>query len=251
MIQIQLQTDVGLKRKQNEDFVSQFVNQNQESLVVLADGIGGNKSGDVASRLVVNKLGLAFSVTDFSTASHEQIEMWFTNKLTELNAELRAKGAEDAQFEEMGTTIVLIYIHQNETLVAHVGDSRAYIFKDNHLHLLTEDHTFVNALYKLDSITKEEAETHPERHKLIRAIGVPIKEQIEVDYLWQQLQVNNLYLLCSDGLTNMLSDQIIEETLKTTTNLTDLANSLVEQAKAAGGYDNISVALIRNEEVQK
>lgn len=244
-MKVAIRTDIGLKRSKNEDFVSRFVNQDQDLLVIVADGIGGSKSGEVASRLVVNKLGLAFSVTTFSSMDLEEIKHWFVTELTQINNYIVEQSKCNKELESMGTTIVFAYFSEFTSLIGHVGDSRAYVQQER-LSCLTDDHTFANALYKLSKITKEEAENHPDRHKLIKAIGLPLKGDIEVDFNNNILYDNDIYLLCTDGLTNMVSDDEIEKVLKTEQTLDLKANILLEKAKEAGGYDNISLALIDN-----
>ena len=250
-MKVHMRTDIGLVRKKNEDFVSQFINLEKEHLVVVADGIGGSNGGEVASHLVVSKLGLNFSMASFKTANRIDVQQWFTEKLTQLNNEIVQKSEKDPELTAMGTTIVFAYFNQKECLIGNVGDSRAYQFKNNKLQILTDDHTFVNALYKMDEITKEEAENHPDRHKLIRAIGIPVENNVEIDYAWHNLQDGDLYLLCSDGLTNMLSDKEITDILQKNMPTDKKADLLVDKAKEAGGRDNITLAIVENKEVSK
>lgn len=242
-MKVQIQTDIGLKREQNEDFVSQFENKAKDQLVVLADGMGGHRAGDIASRFVVTKFGLVFSKTDFRKLSHEKIESWFLEELKKLNEEVVAKGQESSELAEMGTTVIAAYIQDDDCLLMHVGDSRGYLLKNNELNLLTDDHTFVNELYKLKMLTKEEAKKHKDRHRLTQAIGVPF--EVKPDLTWFKMGADDLCLLCSDGLTNMVSEKLIEEILNKETSLEVKSQELIDAAKNAGGIDNISVAIFK------
>lgn len=241
-MEIQWATDVGMKRKNNEDAAGIYYNQQQQPLALLADGMGGHQAGDVASHLLVKKLGNEWEkTTEF--ASIEKLEQWMQDQLQKQNDYLVQLGRENEEMSGMGTTIVMATAYQQQMVIAHVGDSRAYLLRDDQLLQLTEDHSLVNELYRSGEITKEMAEKHPQKNILTRTIGVP--EVLKVDFDAQLMQSNDLYLICSDGLTNMLTEQQIADIMEQKKLLEDRVHFLIRAANQAGGKDNITVILIK------
>jgi protein phosphatase len=209
-------------------------------LFVIADGMGGAQAGEVASRIAVE----AFQGDLPEVGSPEE-------RLAEVAqaANRRIYDLSRAQHERagMGTTLTAVYVDGSEIAVAHVGDSRAYLFRDGELGLLTQDHTLVGELVKRGKLTEEQAAEHPQRSIITRALG--IDAQVEVDTWTYGARAGDLVLLCSDGLTSMISEDQISDILAHETDLDTAATRLVAAANEAGGRDNITVILFTLEDV--
>lgn len=243
-------TDVGLKRGHNED---NFFRSDALGLFLVADGMGGHAAGEVASSTAVQ------SVAEFSEryakdsgvtwpfGFNPQLSSSANALLTGIrlaNQRLCALQQEHSELAGMGTTIAALRIDDVATL-AHVGDSRIYRFRDSRLELLTSDHSWVNEQLQKNIITAEEARNHRYRNVITRALGNRL--DLEIDMRFEQLKAGDIFLLCSDGLSGMLEDSKIEETLAAIPDLRTAANKLVSLANEAGGQDNISVILVRCE----
>lgn len=238
-----LRTDVGRKRSDNQDYISQFYNKSDNLLIILADGMGGHRAGNIASELTVTDLGVAWEETDFSDLS--QIRDWMIEKIEEENKKIHELGQEDS-FRGMGTTIEAVAVVGQAALYAHLGDSRIGLIRKGEYRQLTTDHSLVNELLKAGQITEEEAATHPQRNIITQSIGQ--QGPIELDLAVQQLEPGDYLLMNSDGLTNMITNATIENILMADDgNLADKANLLVEAANKAGGLDNITVGLLHVE----
>jgi protein phosphatase len=159
------------------------------------------------------------------------------------NGRIHAMAQEDSSKEGMGCTTTASYAAGGRLTTAHVGDSRLYRLRDGSLEQLTDDHSLVGGLVRLGQLTPEEAEHHPQRSVILRAVGV--EPTVEVDILHHELEPDDIYLACSDGLTGMVRDEVITETLGMFPSLAEAAEMLIELANAAGGRDNITVALFR------
>lgn len=239
-MQIGFRTDIGQKRKNNEDAVGVFYNQREIPLAIVADGMGGHQAGDVASQMLVQNLGSAWEAE--SLTEQDLILQWLLKKIQLENEEIFKHGEEDITLSGMGTTIVAVVPISNRLLLAHVGDSRAYLFTNGEFKQVTEDHSLVNELVKSGEITKEQALVHPRRNVLIRSIGMPGVVEIDVvDIKWQ---AGDILLLCSDGLTNMLSDEEIKNILQSEITLDQKLDLLIRLANEAGGRDNITVLMM-------
>ncbi len=239
-MQISFQTNIGRKRKNNQDTVGIFLNQEDVSLAIVADGMGGHQAGDTASNLLVTNLGASWEQTVLS--ERDAVVDWLLTYIQKENTAIFQKGLNNPALFGMGTTIVAAIMLEKELILAHVGDSRAYLIRDNHISQLTEDHSLVNELVKAGEITAEMAATHPRRNVLTRSVGMP--EEVEVDISFVAVSEGDKVLLCSDGLTNMLSDNDIKDIVLETTPLDDRVRTLIDEANEAGGSDNITVLLI-------
>ena len=210
-------SDVGVLRSHNEDcFEIDPVHQ----LFVVADGMGGHSHGEIASRIAVQAIRVA----------HDRV--------------LKAI-RQDGSLHGMGTTVVGMVLESNTMAVAHVGDSRAYRLRDGKFELLTQDHTWVNEQVVAGFLTEEQARVHPLKNVVTRALGGD--SEVEVDVREWPVEVGDLFLLCSDGLTTMLSDPEILERLRSSARMEEICGRLVRDANARGGFDNISVVLLRIE----
>ncbi|MBS7576860.1 MULTISPECIES: Stp1/IreP family PP2C-type Ser/Thr phosphatase [unclassified Enterococcus] len=237
-------SNIGKKRTMNQDYVKVFKNLQNVLLFLLADGMGGHQAGDVASKLTVETLGERWQATNFETG--EAIAEWLDAEIKQLNSLVFEEGQKDA-FRGMGTTIEALCIFGCELILAHVGDSRSYLLRSDTLIQITEDHSLVNELRLLGEITAEEASHHPRKNIITRSVGMP--NDLNVDIIQRTVQSNDLFLICSDGLSNMLSDEEILKLLVSSETLEEKAEHLINQANENGGLDNITVLLIKVPEV--
>jgi protein phosphatase len=228
-----VRTDTGLQRRGNED--SAYA---RAPVFVLADGMGGAQSGEVASQIVVDEF--SEGLPDDGTPE-ERLSV----VVQRANREIHERSQKEAENAGMGTTVTAAYLDQDAIALAHVGDSRAYLLRDRELSRLTEDHSLVEELLREGRLTEEEAFEHPQRSVITRALGIdPI---VEIDTWTYPMRPGDLVLLCSDGLTDMLPEPQIERVLLESPDLSSAAERLIEQANAAGGRDNITVVMFRVE----
>jgi protein phosphatase len=228
-------TDTGRQRRANEDSLLA-----RAPLFVVADGMGGAQAGEVASRIAVEcfEPGLP-------DASHPELELAALARAA--NARIHELSHTNAEQAGMGTTLTAVYVGEQEVAIAHVGDSRAYCLRDGQLLRLTDDHSLVDELMRQGRLTPEEAVEHPQRSVITRALGP--EGIVEVDTRSFRARADDVYLLCSDGLTTMISEELIAATLTAHPRLRDAGEALIAAANQAGGRDNITVVLIRLEEV--
>jgi PPM family protein phosphatase len=225
-------TDTGRERRVNED--SYFA---RTPLFVVADGMGGAQAGEVASRMAVELFE-----ADFPEDSRSP-EQRLAERAREANRRIFELARHDAHRAGMGTTMTAAYVGEQDVSVAHVGDSRAYRWRDGDLERLTRDHSLVEELLREQKITAEEAENHPQRSVITRALGP--EPYVEVDTLSFSARPGDVYLLCSDGLTSMISEERVGEILGKDGSLADAGRALIAAANDAGGRDNITVILFR------
>ncbi len=231
-------TDIGRKRKQNQDYVftSQRAIGNLPNLFIVADGMGGHKAGEYASKYTVE------TICNCIERSFEKSPTLILQKAIELaNAHIRQKASEDISLEGMGTTVVAATCLGKYLQVANVGDSRLYIVNEE-IRQITRDHSKVEELVRVGVLDREAARNHPEKNIITRAVGA--NDVVEADFFTVELAPEDIVLMCSDGLTNMLEDEEIRDILKGPGDLEEKAQKLIEAANAHGGKDNISVILI-------
>lgn len=242
-------TDVGLKRESNED---SFNANGKESLFVVADGMGGHAAGEIASRIAVDTVNEFVELTSrdkditWPFEFDENITMEGNRLKTAIRlANRKVIGAiqKREDLRGMGTTIVSLWFHGRRAYVGHVGDSRAYLVRDNQLSQLTSDHSWVNEQQRKGTLSREQARTHPFRNVVTRALGG--KEKVEVDLLEMEAKDHDLFVLCSDGISSMVEDKVILETvLASRADLEQACRKLIEQALGHGGDDNATVILV-------
>ena len=221
-------TDVGRGRPENED--SHLVDP-EDGLYAVADGMGGHRAGEVASATAIDALKTAY-------LGGQRLD----EAVGTANAAVFAKAAEDAALRGMGTTLTAIALQDSTALLGHVGDSRAYLMRDGAVTQVTEDHSLVEQLVREGRLTPEEAQNHPQRAIITRALGVD--PDVQVDTYRIDLKPGDRLMICSDGLTNMLSDETIAQTLRRHADPQQAADTLVDMANQAGGDDNITVVLV-------
>lgn len=244
-------THPGMKRELNED---SFVILENEGVFVVADGMGGHNAGEVASKIAID------TIAEFFKASAEDDDMTWPYKLDPTlaldankllvgikfaNKRIFKQSSEDAACSGMGTTVVSILAKDggDELYVAHVGDSRCYCFYEGELIQVSEDHSLVNEYLKAGQITKEQAKNFPHKNVIMRALGM--KDNVLVDIQKRQARAGEIYLLCSDGLSDMVPDTETEKILSEDIPLNEKTKRLVDMANANGGKDNITVILVQ------
>jgi protein phosphatase len=226
-MKVGMATHVGQVRTVNEDSIGR-----QGPLLVLADGMGGHQAGEVASALVVERvLALATGAANFQAV--------LTSALSRANQALLAYAREHQECLGMGTTVVVAKVEANRIYLAHIGDSRAYLWHQEQLTQLTMDHSLVAELVQSGGLTEEEAQNHPQRNVLTRALGT--SGPVEPEYREVPVTAGDRLLLCSDGLTVMLSDPEIATLLGAESSPQAAADRLVREANDRGGIDNVSV----------
>ncbi|WP_270529644.1 Stp1/IreP family PP2C-type Ser/Thr phosphatase [Limosilactobacillus vaginalis] len=238
-MKVAYQTDIGHQRKENQDRVAKFTAPDGTLLVVVADGIGGSRSGDVAAQITVDHLGRQFQAAS-PNSSLEAIR-WFAREVQLINDEILQKSTENPKYQGMGTTLVAAIIFDQAMVVANIGDSRGYVLHDNLLTQVTIDHSLVNELVKHGDITEEEARNYPQNNIITRAIGVSVDARIEVNRF--DLGAGDQILLCSDGLSKMITREQMMGVLESDLSLTEKCSQLIKMANEAGGPDNITVLI--------
>lgn len=227
-------THVGRAREGNEDslFPQSSGAADGPLILMVADGMGGAVAGEVASRIAV----------ETASAADASDPMPPSNRVTAANEAVVEAAKDDPSLAGMGTTMTLVRMTENGTMdLAHVGDSRAYLLRDGEMRQLTTDHTLVNELIELGRITPDEAERHPHRHLITRVLGLG---PVGVDTAEVELVDGDRVLLCSDGLTTMVSDFGVKQILAAGEGVEATVWSLIEHANAAGGVDNTTVVVI-------
>jgi PPM family protein phosphatase len=227
-------TDTGRQRTTNED--SYFA---RGPLYAVADGMGGAQAGEVASRIAAE----AFEPAERGA---EAPEAFLRSVVQSANSQIHSISQHDATRSGMGTTLTAVLVEGDEIAIGHVGDSRAYRFRDGELALLTSDHSLVEELRRQGRLTDEEAEHHPQRSIITRALGP--EAEVDVDTLTARARPDDVYLICSDGLTTMVKDAQVATILAESSSLAEATQRLVDEANEAGGRDNITVVAFRLEE---
>ena len=236
-------TDTGKVRTHNEDSVMIVQNLSGEYLMVVADGMGGHKAGEVASSIVVN--GLTDKFKKLETIGEKQDAVnWIRKNANELNEAIFKYTDEFEESKGMGTTLVLAIVTNNYILFGNVGDSSGFVMKKGVLYKVTKDHTLVNLLVETGELTPEEAENHPRKNVLMRALGA--NNPIDVDIFYFDMG-SDAILLCSDGLTNMLTNAQIEKVLNSDLSLEERIVKLIRKSNLRGGTDNVSIAYLEKE----
>ena len=232
-------TDIGSKRTMNQDSV--YCNENSvgsfQNLFIVADGMGGHKAGDYASRLCVEKI--VYAVEQSKSITPVTI---LEEAVTEANKGVLEEAKANAEYEGMGTTMVAATIFDHHMCVGNVGDSRLYVYHEGQLQQVTQDHSVVGEMVRKGEMPKEQARNHPKRNLITRAVGA--EKEIRVDFFDETLADGDLVLMCTDGLTSMVEEEQIEEVLASAVSLQEKTNRLVELANDNGGKDNITVIII-------
>lgn len=235
-------SDIGKAREKNQD-AYYASNDLSLPLYMVADGMGGHNAGEIASTMAMNIIKKNFFENKEQLTDKETIFGIIKKSIEEANTKIYLKSLENENCKGMGTTITLAYIFKNEIFIGHVGDSRAYLIRNGNIIQITEDHSFVNELVKIGSITKEEAINHPKKHMITRAVGS--SSVIEMDLIVRSYEENDILLLCSDGLSNMLKEFEISQVFDTEKDIQKACETLAQMANQKGGHDNITVVAIK------
>lgn len=242
-------TNVGMKRSHNED---SFLLLPEEKLFVVADGMGGHASGEVASRIAVDELGEFFRLTGQDQEltwpyKMDKARNYDENRLATgiklANSRIFERASTTPVYKGMGTTIVTVHFTNEAVYVGHVGDSRVYRYRKGQLTQLTEDHSLLNDYLKARKLTQEEIDAFPAKNVIVRALGM--KDSVQVDLSRNAPEDGDIYLLCSDGLSGMASDQEMTEILAAHPELETACAALIERANKNGGNDNVTCILTR------
>jgi protein phosphatase len=248
-IEVAGETNVGMKRTHNED---NFSILEESGLYIVADGMGGHASGEVAAKMAVDSLKEFFSATANDpertwpykmdrSKGYEENRLITGIKLA--NLRIYESAQRDPRQRGMGTTIVTMFAVEDGVYIAHVGDSRIYRVRDANIEQLTEDHSLLNDYIKMKRLTPEEIANFPHKNVIVRALGM--KDTVKVDTRFEQPRAGDVYLLCSDGLSGPVADDEILQTCGGNSDLKSAATKLIERANANGGPDNITVVLAR------
>ena len=236
-------TDPGKVRSHNEDSVTIISNNNKEYILAIADGMGGHKAGEVASKIAIEHIKDSFYSLD-SIGSKDTAVEWLRIIVKEINDKIFDYARKFPESKGLGTTLVIAIKTDNYILYGNIGDSSGYVIKNNTLHKVTKDHTYVGMLLNNGKLSEESAKNHPGKNLLTRALGA--NNTIEIDIFDVDTSVKGLFL-CSDGLTNMLSDEQIEKILNSDLRVEEAVVKLIKKANLRGGTDNISIAYLKKE----
>ena len=234
-------TDTGKVRDHNEDSVTILKNANGEVLLIVADGMGGHRAGEVASSIVLTHMGKRFTGVNSIGSKLDAIN-WMNDNISEVNKEIIDHTKTHPESVGMGTTCVMALLSSDYLIFGNIGDSSGFVFKNGKLHKVTKDHTLVNLLVAAGDLTEEEAKYHPKKNVLMKALGSG--EKAEIDVFDVELDIDGI-LLCSDGLTNMLTKEQIEKVLNDEElDVDEKVVKLIRKSNARGGTDNISIAYL-------
>ena len=233
-------TDIGKARDMNQDYYYISPKNSEISVYILADGMGGYKGGEVASKLATIS-AKNYIESNFANTPKEEILKLIKNAMEYANMVVYEKSKEDKELDNMGTTLEVCLIYNNRAYIGHIGDSRVYRLKEDNLEKLTIDHSYVEKLVKDGTITREEAINHPKKNMLTKALGCTA--YVEGELIEESFLEDDIILICSDGLTNMVKEETIYNVLKEDYKLAP--EKLIELANNNGGYDNITAVVIK------
>lgn len=242
-MQFEILSDIGKKRTVNEDSAAVFTLSEGITLAVIADGMGGHRGGDFASSTAIKVIGEEFmklKTTQFS--EQEDWAEWLKETILYVNRMLFNQANENEALKGMGTTLEAVLIRGRSCLGLHIGDSRVYAIQKEEIRQVTTDHSYVNILVDSGEITEQEAEVHPQRNWIMKALGS--ERSIDPDCYAMELDEGAYLLLCTDGLSNKVDDPTIQKIVFSESTLRETAQELIDTANKMGGEDNISVILI-------
>ncbi|HDE7662223.1 protein-serine/threonine phosphatase Stp1 [Staphylococcus aureus] len=239
MLEAQFFTDTGQHRDKNEDAGGIFYNQTNQQLLVLCDGMGGHKAGEVASKFVTDELKSRFEAENL--IEQHQAENWLRNNIKDINFQFYHYAQENAEYKGMGTTCVCALVFEKSVVIANVGDSRAYVINSRQIEQITSDHSFVNHLVLTGQITPEEAFTHPQRNIITKVMGTD--KRVSPDLFIKRLNFYDYLLLNSDGLTDYVKDNEIKRLLVKEGTIEDHGDQLMQLALDNHSKDNVTFIL--------
>ena len=241
MIKAYAKTDIGKVREINQDsyYISNSLDEVQ--LYMLADGMGGYNGGEIASKLAIQS-AKSYIENNFKEIDKDRdsIIQLVGSSMEYANMIVYEKSKESKELEGMGTTLEICLIYNNKAYIGHIGDSRIYRIRKDIIRKHTKDHSYVQKLVEDKKITREEAKFHPKKNMLTKALGCT--PYVEPDTRARNFEKGDIFIMCSDGLTNMVEEKRIYELVKQ--NINEAADNLINEANTAGGYDNITVIII-------
>lgn len=231
-------TDIGMIREVNQDYVyvSDLPVGKLPNLFIVADGMGGHKAGEFASRFTVEVVK-----DELAKSTEEGPEAMIRQAITSANQRLLETAKQDSKLEGMGTTLVVATVIERTLYFANVGDSRLYLL-NNDIKQVSKDHSLVQEMVRLGGIKQEDAKNHPDKNIITRAIGA--KEQVEVDFYEYRLKKGDIVLMCTDGLSNMVEDTEILHIVKGSRDIVEAVEGLINKANENGGKDNIGIVAV-------
>ena len=234
-------TDTGRVRSHNEDSVTIVKNASGEHLMIVADGMGGHRAGEIASSMVVTQIGTRFSNLSTIGSKMDAVK-WLKENVDEVNASILKYGEEHPESMGLGTTVVMALLTKDFLIFVNIGDSSGYVLKNKVLHKITKEHTLVNFLVETGELTPEEAINHPKKNVLMQALGASEKQELDIFDVDPNVDA---ILLVTDGLTNMLTMDQVEKVLNDEElKYEDKLIKLIRKCNARGGTDNISIAYL-------
>lgn len=239
MIHVGFKTDTGRKKANNED--SCFILPGRD-IYMVADGVGGHNSGEIASRIAVGHIAEELMNKDIPDSELE-LRNYFSEIISKVNMDIWNESVANEESKGMATTLVMAYIKGNRAFFANIGDSRGYVVRKGEIEQITRDHTCIEELVQIGEITREEAKNHPDRNIITRALGGESK--VEADFYKIDIFPGDVIILCTDGLHGELEEQEILDIVNKYDNMTDLSNELTKAANKKGGNDNITVITLK------
>ena len=240
---VSAKTDIGMKRSSNQDsFNYGQLDGGAVTWAVVCDGMGGMAAGNVASTTAVEVISNSFENNLSPKSSASAVRNLLKSSIESANARVYGMSMEDTELHGMGTTVVAVVVIKGVAYIAHAGDSRVYLYSNNKLTQLTTDHSVVQTLVEKGQLTEEEAKNHPNKNVITRALGVA--SYIDIDFEELEVAQGDSLLLCTDGLTNCIDDELIK-LASSDNDFETLAERLVELANQNGGYDNITAVAVK------
>lgn len=241
MLEIYGMTDKGMVRAQNQDAI--YISENEDiKLYIVADGMGGANAGDIASKKCIEFVK-EYIFENYTEKSINDILNLLKDAIDYSNKKVYQLSITNPEYEGMGTTVITLLIVKNKLYIAHAGDSSLFRIRKNIIRKITKDHTYVQQLIDDKTITKQEAKVHPKRHMITKVLGCD--EIIEPDILMKKIEDYDYIVMCTDGLTNIVSDKEIMNIVKENDNSKISCTKLIDLANERGGHDNISVIILK------
>lgn len=237
-------SDRGLVREKNEDSFNVIKGDNAMPVAfIIADGMGGHNSGEIASKMAVDFVSefIKQNPSDFSTS--EMLGQAITEAMNGANHDIYLQSLKQKSNAGMGTTLIVAVYCQNKLYIGHVGDSRLYLIRNSEIEKVTVDHSYIEELVRLGTLTRKEADKHPGKNVITRALGCA--EKLQIDIYDCQIEESDFFVLCTDGLSNMLNENDIKKIVENAKNPHDACDQLIDRANKNGGEDNITVIVIK------
>lgn len=240
-----VKSDKGRIRELNEDSYNVIAGYSGIPVTfVIADGMGGHNSGEVASKAAVDFVSDYIIKSPETVSDSGNILLIIKEIMEKSNTHVYNKSLESETDSGMGTTLIVAVVNSKKLYIGHVGDSRLYLIREGNIERLTEDHSFIEELIKNGSLTREEAENHPNKNVITRALGC--SEEVQIDTYSYEFKEEDICIVCTDGLTNMLSEQEIKDIVLSNEEPQIACDKLVDEANLRGGEDNITVIVFKN-----